>query len=84
MFDLIISNEEDMVDCLEYLSPLGASDHKVLTFQFNCEVICEPLTILFDKSIETGIVPDEWKKGQITALLKKGRQNKHQITDQLA
>ena len=25
-----------MVECLEYLSPLGASDHKVLTFQFIC------------------------------------------------
>ena len=36
VLDLIISNEEDMVECLEYLSPLGASDHKVLTFQFNC------------------------------------------------
>ena len=36
VLDLIISNEEDMVECLEYLSPLGASDHQVLTFQFNC------------------------------------------------
>ena len=32
----IQSNEEDMVEGLEYLSPLGASDHKVLTFQHNC------------------------------------------------
>ena len=36
VLDLIKSNEEDMVVNLEYLSPLGASDHKVLTFQFNC------------------------------------------------
>ena len=36
VLDLIMSNEEDMVVNLEYLSPLGASDHKVLTFQFNC------------------------------------------------
>ena len=34
--DLIMSNEEDRVVDLEYLSPVGASDHKVLTFQFNC------------------------------------------------
>ena len=36
VLDLIMSNEEDMVVDLEFLSPLGASDHKVLTFQFNC------------------------------------------------
>ena len=36
VLDLIMSNEEDMVVNFEYLSPLGASDHKVLNFQFNC------------------------------------------------
>ena len=36
VLDLIISSEEDIVECLEYLSPLGASDHKVFTYQFNC------------------------------------------------
>ena len=36
------------------------------------EVICEPLAIIFNKSFETGVVPDEWKKGRVTALFKKG------------
>ena len=57
------------------------------------EVISEPLTIIFNKSYETGVVPDEWKKGQIIALFKKGRQKKKrkkkrkkklQIIDRLA
>ena len=36
VLDLIMSNEEDMVENLEYVSPLGTDDHKVLAFQYNC------------------------------------------------
>ena len=36
------------------------------------DVIDRPLTIIFNKSFESGILPDIWKIGQITALFKKG------------
>ena len=36
VLDLVFTNEENMVSELEYLSPLGKSDHCVLQFQFNC------------------------------------------------
>ena len=36
VLDLIFTNEEDMVSDIEYLSPLGKTDHCVLHFQFNC------------------------------------------------
>ena len=36
------------------------------------DVIDQPLTIIFNKSFESGILPDIWKIGQITALFKKG------------
>ena len=45
--------------------------HPKLIYEL-ADVICEPLTMIFNKSFETGIVPDDWKKGQITALFKKG------------
>ena len=31
-----------------------------------------PLSIIFTKTLESAQVPDEWKKGRITALFKKG------------
>lgn len=34
--------------------------------------ISEPLCILFNKSIETGILPQDWKLAEVTALFKKG------------
>ena len=36
LLDLIFTNEKNMIDSIEHQSPLGKSDHSVLTFQFNC------------------------------------------------
>ena len=35
----------------------------------------EPLTLLFRKSLEEGVVPKAWKEGQITPIFKKGKNN---------
>ena len=37
-----------------------------------CEEIATPLCLLFNKSIETGILPNDWKKAEVIALFKKG------------
>ena len=34
--------------------------------------IAEPLTLIFQKSVEDGRVPDEWKRANITPIYKKG------------
>ena len=36
LLDLIITNEKNMIDSIEYQSPLGKSDHSVLVFNFVC------------------------------------------------
>ena len=36
LIDLVFTNEENMVSSMKYLSPLGSSDHSVLTFNFHC------------------------------------------------
>ena len=38
LLDLVFSNEPDMVPEIRYMSPLGSSDHQVLTFEFLCYV----------------------------------------------
>ena len=40
-------------------------------------VITEPLTIIFNVSKDTGIVPNIWKLGNIVALFKKGANTDH-------
>ena len=36
VLDLIFTNEENMVETVKYMPPLGKSDHLLLSFNFNC------------------------------------------------
>lgn len=36
VLDLIVANEKNMIDDIQYLSPLGKSDHCVLLFKVIC------------------------------------------------
>ena len=43
LLDLIFTNEKNMINNIEYQSPLGKSDHSVMTFKFNCYTILKKL-----------------------------------------
>ena len=36
LLDLIKTNEEEMVNEIKHVAPLGRSDHQVLVFRYNC------------------------------------------------
>ena len=39
------------------------------------EYICVPLSILFNKSLDSGVLPEEWKSAHVTLVHKKGARN---------
>ena len=39
------------------------------------EELAEPLRVVFQKSVDSGIVPEQWKKAHVTPILKKGDQS---------
>ncbi|KAF2352661.1 Reverse transcriptase domain [Trinorchestia longiramus] len=41
-------------------------------FKETAQAISKPLTNIFNRSLETSIVPDDWKRGNITPIFKKG------------
>ena len=40
--------------------------------QATSDVLCFPLSVVFRKSLDEGVVPDDWKKGNITPIFKSG------------
>ena len=36
ILDLVLTNEEGIIENIDYRNPLGKSDHLVLTFEFKC------------------------------------------------
>ena len=42
LLDLILTNEEFQVSDIKHVSPLGASDHNVIAFKFNCYIDTVP------------------------------------------
>jgi len=46
------------------------------TYILMCKnILAKPLALMFNKSLNTGEIPEDWKKANITPILKKGNKN---------
>ncbi|KAF2360817.1 hypothetical protein FHG87_008429 [Trinorchestia longiramus] len=66
---------EEVEEQLSILNPFKSTGPDVLgprILKETAEVISKPLTNIFNRSLETGIVPDDWKRANVTPVFKKG------------
>ena len=53
----------------------GPEGWPLIALRETAEQICIPLSILFTQSLETGLLPQDWKSAHVTPIFKKG--NRH-------
>ncbi|KAF2344607.1 hypothetical protein FHG87_024637 [Trinorchestia longiramus] len=73
---------EEVEKQLSILNPYKLTGHNGLgprILKETAEVISEPLTNIFNRSLENGIVPEDWKQANVTPISKNGT-NKYLIT----
>ena len=71
----IIITEEAVKRKLKALDPCktpGADNIHPRLLRELSEELAKPLTLIFNKSLEEGKLPSEWKKANVTAIFKKG------------
>ena len=57
---------------LDEYKPLGLDGVHPRVLKELAEVVAKPLSIIFEKSWLSGKVPDNWRKGCVTPIYKKG------------
>ena len=57
---------------LDEYKPLGPDGVHPRVLKELAEVVAELLSIIFEKSWLSGKVPDDWRKGYVTSIYKKG------------
>ncbi|KFZ59191.1 RNA-directed DNA polymerase from mobile element jockey, partial [Antrostomus carolinensis] len=63
----------DQLSNLDIHKPMGPDGMHPQVLRELAEVIARPLSIIFAKSWETGEVPEDWRKANVTPIFKKGK-----------
>ena len=67
---------EDEIKILKITKSPGPDGiHPIMLIQL-APYLKTPLTLLFNKTLETGEIPADWKKGRISSIFKKGAKNR--------
>ena len=68
LVDLVLTGEANQIQNLEYLSPLGKSDHSVLSFTIPCETECKPRSERYNyenadlEAMKRDLATSDWKE----------------------
>ena len=74
----IVITEEAVKNKLKALNPnkaRGPDSFYPRVLKELAEEIAQPITMLFNKSLEEGIVPEEWTQAEVCAIFKDGNKN---------
>ncbi|KAF2354701.1 Reverse transcriptase domain [Trinorchestia longiramus] len=68
----IVEEVEEQLSILNPYKSTGPNGLGPRILKETAEVISEPLTNIFNRSLVNGIVPDDWKRANVTPIFKKG------------
>jgi len=68
----LVDEVEEQLNKLNIYKSTGPDDLHPRMLRNLSEIISSPLTEIFNRSMTTGIIPDDWKTANITAIFKKG------------
>ena len=77
--EVLVIREENVKEILSGLNSgksCGSDGIHPRLLQELSDILCIPLTKLFNKSLSLGKLPSEWKEGRISAIFKKGSRKK--------
>ena len=83
MPDIIVSTEgvAKLLRELNTSKAVGPDEIANKALKLAADVIAPILQVIFQQSLDSGILPSDWKKANVTPLFKKGSRSNLQITD---